>query len=159
MKITRAYPRLTVDTSTSAAVAQAGVRGARRDDRGYGPGPGALDALGPWRKPLATHDPAKVILDLAMMLARSAGTRWPKSPCCAGAHAPGRNHAPAPVRRARLTGAPTAHPRPAARPAPRKRRPSRATRAGPSHPHARSRVFIGEEADCALLSGPMKDRG
>ena len=27
------------------------------------------ETLGPWRKPLATHDPAKVVLDLAVMLA------------------------------------------------------------------------------------------
>src|SRR4051812_42109962 len=32
--------------------------------------PAALsDALGPWRKPLAIHDPAKIVLDLAVSLA------------------------------------------------------------------------------------------
>ena len=69
MKIARAYPRLTVDTSTSAAVAQAGGVVLAETIAATGLDRALSDALGPWRKPLATHDPAKVVLDLAMMLA------------------------------------------------------------------------------------------
>jgi len=34
-----------------------------------GLGAGLSQALSPWRKPLAVHDPAKVLLDLAVTLA------------------------------------------------------------------------------------------
>jgi len=39
------------------------------------------EALAPWRKPSAVHDPAKVVLDLAITLALG-GTASPTSPCC-----------------------------------------------------------------------------
>lgn len=68
-KRSRFYPRLTVDTSNVPAVGQAGgvllidtVATAGLDT--------ALSAeLAPWRKPLAIHDPGKVVLDLAVTLA------------------------------------------------------------------------------------------
>jgi Transposase DDE domain group 1 len=63
------YPRVKVDTAGSAAVGQAGgvllvetIRTSRIDR-------GLSTALAPWRKPLATHDPGKIALDLAAALA------------------------------------------------------------------------------------------
>jgi hypothetical protein len=38
-------------------------------------------ALAPWRSPHTAHDPAKVLLDLAVTLA-VGGTAWPTSRCC-----------------------------------------------------------------------------
>ena len=47
-----------------------GGRGvAGRDDPDRGIDRGLSAALGPWRKPLAVHDPGKVVLDLAVALA------------------------------------------------------------------------------------------
>lgn len=69
MKTTVAFPRLTVDTSTSAAVAQAGGVVLAETVAATGLDRALSDALGLWRKPFAVHDPAKVVLDLAMMLA------------------------------------------------------------------------------------------
>jgi len=69
VKTTVAYPRLTVDTSTSAAVAQAGGVVLAETVAATGLDRALSDALGLWRKPFAVHDPAKVVLDLAMMLA------------------------------------------------------------------------------------------
>jgi hypothetical protein len=68
-KRSRFYPRLTVDTSGVPAVGQAG--GVLLTDTVHAAG---LDtalsaALAPWRKPLAVHDPGKVLLDLALTLA------------------------------------------------------------------------------------------
>jgi Transposase DDE domain group 1 len=68
-KATGFYPRVHVDRAGSRVVSQAGgvllaeavrVSGLDRDLRA---------ALGGWRKPLAVHDPAKVVLDLALALA------------------------------------------------------------------------------------------
>ena len=39
-------------------------------------------ALGGWRKPTAVHDPAKIVLDLAVSLALG-GDCWLTSPSCA----------------------------------------------------------------------------
>jgi Transposase DDE domain group 1 len=68
-KRSRFYPRVQVDTSNSAAVGQAG--GVLLTDTVAAAG---LDvalsaALSPWRRPLAVHDPGKVVLDLALTLA------------------------------------------------------------------------------------------
>ena len=68
-KTTGCYPRVLVDTSRTATVGQAGgvlltetVRTSGLD--------GALSAtLARWRKPTTVHDPAKVLLDLALSLA------------------------------------------------------------------------------------------
>ena len=44
---------------------------------------GALStALAPWRKPMAVHDPAKVLLRSRGRAGRWAGTAWPMSRCC-----------------------------------------------------------------------------
>lgn len=63
------YPRLHVDTSGSAAVGQAGGVLLVETIRIAGIDRGLSAALGPWRKPLAVHDPGKVVLDLAVALA------------------------------------------------------------------------------------------
>ena len=42
---------------------------ADRDDPHARPGPGVVSALAPWRRPVAVHDPAKVLLDLAVATA------------------------------------------------------------------------------------------
>jgi hypothetical protein len=54
-----------VDTTNSGAVGQAGGVLLTTTIAASGLGP----ALSAWRKPLAVHDPAKVILDLAVTLA------------------------------------------------------------------------------------------
>jgi len=59
------YPRLRVDTTSSGAVGQAGGVLLTETVAAAGLGP----ALAPWRKPLAVHDPAKVLMDLAVTLA------------------------------------------------------------------------------------------
>ena len=63
------YPRLRADFSGSAAVGQAGgvllvetIRTSRIDSA-------VSEALSPWRRPLAVHDPGKIVLDLAIALA------------------------------------------------------------------------------------------
>jgi len=63
------YPRLRVDTSASGAVGQAGGVLLTSAVAASGLGAGLSQALSPWRKPLAVHDPAKVVLDLAVTLA------------------------------------------------------------------------------------------
>ena len=62
-------PRLRADFSGSAAVGQAGgvllvetIRTSRIDSA-------VSEALSPWRRPLAVHDPGKIVLDLAIALA------------------------------------------------------------------------------------------
>lgn len=68
MKTTGLYPRVRVDAAGSGVVSQAGgllLTGAVRAS--------GLDAelskvLAPWRKPLARHDPAKIVTDLAVTL-------------------------------------------------------------------------------------------
>ncbi|MGF6888423.1 hypothetical protein ABIA39_007638 [Nocardia sp. GAS34] len=63
------YPALAVDGDGSGVVSQAGsvllVRTAER----VGLVKGLSKALAPWRKRLATHDPGKIVLDLAASLA------------------------------------------------------------------------------------------
>ena len=63
------YPRLTVDTAASGAVGQAGGVLLTETIAVSGLGRELSDALGRWRKPLAIHDPAKVVTDLAVTLA------------------------------------------------------------------------------------------
>jgi hypothetical protein len=69
VKRSRFYPRVRVDTSDVPAVGQAG--GVLLTDTVATAGLDAAlsGALGPWRKPLAIHDPGKVVLDLALTLA------------------------------------------------------------------------------------------
>ncbi|SDY98296.1 hypothetical protein SAMN05661080_05196 [Modestobacter sp. DSM 44400] len=68
-KRSRFHPRVRVDTANVPAVGQAG--GVLLTDA---VGAAGLDAalaaaLASWRKPLAIHDPGKVVLDLALTLA------------------------------------------------------------------------------------------
>ena len=69
MKVIGLYPRVHVDTSRSSAVGQAGGVLLTETVRLCGLD-GLLSAgLARWRKPTAVHDPAKIILDLALSLA------------------------------------------------------------------------------------------
>ena len=64
------YPRLRVDTTTRcSAVGQAGGVLLTETIRVSGLGAGLSAALEQWRRPTAVHDPAKVVLDLAVSLA------------------------------------------------------------------------------------------
>jgi len=63
------YPRLQVDTTNSGAVGQAGGVLLTETIAAAGLGPVMSVALSGWRKPLAVHDPAKVVVDLAVTLA------------------------------------------------------------------------------------------
>jgi len=68
-KPTGLYPRLQVDTADSAAVGQAGGVVLIETIRASRIGRGLSTALAPWRKPLAVHDPAKILLDVLVGLA------------------------------------------------------------------------------------------
>ena len=68
-KTTGAYPRVQVDTTDNAAVGQAGGVVLVETIRSSGLDTALSAALRPWRKPLAVHDPAKTLLDLAVALA------------------------------------------------------------------------------------------
>ena len=68
-KATGFYPHLKVDTAASGAVGQAGGVVLTETIAATGLGKELSAALAPWRKPLAVHDPAKVITDLAITLA------------------------------------------------------------------------------------------
>ncbi|MEZ3162267.1 IS1380 family transposase, partial [Microbacterium sp. BWT-B31] len=69
MKTTGVYPRVHVDTADVPAIGQAGGVLLTETARATGLDRVLSAALGSWRKPLAVHDPGKVILDLAVMLA------------------------------------------------------------------------------------------
>ena len=66
MKITGLYPRVRVDTSATAAVGQAGGVLLIRTVAVTGLDRALSAALSRWRKPLAVHDPGKIITDLAL---------------------------------------------------------------------------------------------
>jgi len=68
-KTTGFYPRLGVDTSRVSAVGQAGGVLLTETIRVSGLGQELSTALDRWRKPTAVHDPAKIMLDLAVTLA------------------------------------------------------------------------------------------
>jgi len=68
-KTTGFYPRLRVDTSRVSAVGQAGGVLLTETIRASGLGQELSAALDRWRKPTAVHDPAKIVLDLALTLA------------------------------------------------------------------------------------------
>ena len=67
--ITGLYPRLRVDSTGCAAVGQAGGVVLVETIRTSGLDRQLAAALGSWRKPLAIHDPAKILLDVAVALA------------------------------------------------------------------------------------------
>ena len=66
---TSLYPRVHVDSGPCRAVGQAGGVLLTRTAAVSGLAAALARELGPWRKPLAVHTPAKVVLDLAVTLA------------------------------------------------------------------------------------------
>ncbi|ANQ70932.1 IS1380 family transposase [Rhodococcus sp. 008] len=68
-KSTSSYPKLSVDTAGSALVSQAGAIILIRTAEKTGLTTSLSEALSPWRKPAAQHNPGKIILDLALSLA------------------------------------------------------------------------------------------
>ena len=80
--ITGFYPRIQVDTTNSGAVGQAGGVLLTETIAAAGLGPVMSAALSGWRKPLAVHDPAKVVMDLAVTLALGGDCMAPTSLCC-----------------------------------------------------------------------------
>lgn len=73
-KTTGFYPRLAVDARGGSAVGQAGGVLLTSTVRAAGLDVGLSAALAPWRAANATHDPAKVLLDLALTLALGGDT-------------------------------------------------------------------------------------
>lgn len=73
-KTTGFYPRPSVDTGGRAAVGQAGGVLLTSTVRAAGLGVGLSAALAPWRPANAVHDPAKILLDLALTLALGGDT-------------------------------------------------------------------------------------
>jgi hypothetical protein len=63
------YPRVRVDGAGKGVVSQAGGTLLTATIRATGLDQALTAAMAPWRKPLAIHDPAKVLLDLAVALA------------------------------------------------------------------------------------------
>jgi len=63
------YPRVQIDTAASKVVSQAGAVSLVETVRSSGLDRGLSQALSRWRKPLARHDPGKVVTDLAIALA------------------------------------------------------------------------------------------
>jgi hypothetical protein len=68
-KRSRCYPGLAVDGRGSSVVPNAGAVLLLRTAEVVGLDAALATALGPWRRPLARHDPGKVLLDLAVSLA------------------------------------------------------------------------------------------
>jgi hypothetical protein len=64
----RFYPRLHVDTTGTGGVGHGGGTVITETVATTGLDAALSQALAPWRKPLAIHDPAKVVLDLAVSL-------------------------------------------------------------------------------------------
>jgi hypothetical protein len=62
-------PRVHVDTAGAGVVSQAGGAALVEAVQASGLDAALSEALGPWRKPLAVHDPAKLVCDLAIALA------------------------------------------------------------------------------------------
>lgn len=67
-KSTRRYPFVQVDTAPVGAVAHAGGVLLTHTAQTTGLTGALAEGLAPWRKPLAVHDPAKVLTDLAVSL-------------------------------------------------------------------------------------------
>ena len=63
------YPRVHVDTAEVPAVGQAGGVLLTETVRASGLDTALSASLASWRKPFAVHDPAKVVVDLALSLA------------------------------------------------------------------------------------------
>lgn len=73
-KTTGFYPRLNVDADGGSAVSQAGAVLLTSTVRAAGLDLALRQALAPWRSAQAVHDPAKVVLDLALTLALGGDT-------------------------------------------------------------------------------------
>ena len=69
MKRNRLYPRLKPSVARVSAVGHAGGVLLTETIESIGLGDALREELSRWRKPLATHDPAKILLDLAVTLA------------------------------------------------------------------------------------------
>jgi hypothetical protein len=67
------YPRVRVDGAGKGVVSRAGGALLTATIRASGLDAALPAVLAPWRKPLAIHDPAKVLLDLAVALGHGAG--------------------------------------------------------------------------------------
>ena len=63
------YPSVRVDAASDGLVSQAGGAILTSMVRASGLAAGLSQALEPWRKPFATHDPGKILTDLALSLA------------------------------------------------------------------------------------------
>ncbi|WP_185260998.1 transposase [Pseudarthrobacter sp. NBSH8] len=63
------YPSVRVDSSGDGVVSQAGGVVLTSMVKVAGLGAGLSEDLEPWRKPFATHDPGKILSDLALSLA------------------------------------------------------------------------------------------
>ena len=68
-KVNGFYPRVSVDTSGSGVVSHAGSVALTETVRTVGLDRALSTALARWRKPFATHDPGKILCDLAVALA------------------------------------------------------------------------------------------
>jgi len=68
-KSTGSYPSLNVDTTAKRVVSHAGAVLLSATARRVGLDHELSAALRPWMRPLAIHDPGKVLLDLAMAVA------------------------------------------------------------------------------------------
>jgi len=68
-KSTSCYPSLSVDATGRGVVSHAGAVVLLRAAERAGLTGRLSGALAPWHKPLASHDPGKVVLDLAVALA------------------------------------------------------------------------------------------
>ncbi len=73
-KTTGFYPRPSVDAAGGSAVGQAGGVLLTSTVKAAGLDTGLSAALAPWRSATAVHDPAKVLLDLALTLALGGDT-------------------------------------------------------------------------------------
>ncbi len=68
-KSTGLYPQIRADTAGAGVVSHGGAVLLLDTIRAAGLDEGLSRALGPWRKPTAVHDPAKIVCDLAVSLA------------------------------------------------------------------------------------------
>jgi len=66
---TNLHPSVRVDPAGAGVVSQAGGLILTNTVRVSGLGTGLSNALSPWRKPFAVHDPGKILTDLGLSLA------------------------------------------------------------------------------------------
>jgi hypothetical protein len=91
-KVTGFYPRSSVDTTGASVVSNAGATLLIETIRAVGLDRALSQTLAPWRPATAVHDPAKVVLDLAVTLAfcshRDPAPARPHALVRAAAHGP-----------------------------------------------------------------------